>query len=59
MISLAQHMNSRAYLTAEARACVIEASWLQCNQIKLVVPVEEPERVHFDSLTPLLGWLQR
>jgi hypothetical protein len=45
MISLAQHMNPRAYLTAEARAYIIETSWPRLGQIQPAVPVEELEEV--------------
>jgi hypothetical protein len=50
MISLAQHMNPRAYLTAEARAYIIETSWPRLGQIQPAVPVEELEEVSSSSL---------
>jgi hypothetical protein len=50
MISLAQHMNPRAYLTAEARAYVIETSWPRLGQIQPAVPVEELGEVSSSSL---------
>ena len=50
MISLAQHMNPRAYLTAEARAYIIETSWPRLGQIQPAVPVEELEDVSSSSL---------
>jgi hypothetical protein len=50
MISLAQHMNPRAYLTAEARAYIIETSWPRLGQIQPPVPVEELEEVSSSSL---------
>jgi hypothetical protein len=43
-------MNPRAYLTAEARAYVIETSWPRLGQIQPAVPVEELEEVSSSSL---------
>ena len=35
MLEMAQHMNPRAYLTAEARAWIVEDTWARLNQGKL------------------------
>jgi hypothetical protein len=35
MLDMAQHMNPRAYLTAEARAWIVEDTWARLNQGKL------------------------
>jgi hypothetical protein len=43
-------MNPRAYLTAEARAYVIETSWPRLGQIQPAVSVEELEEVPSSSL---------